>query len=250
MTTRNMFRGVLQNRAIDGHRAPAWATAVTRSNGNWYFEETPHQRPLDRFQLAGSGATRQYDHRTVKGYDYYYDLPALAQVAPAVPPAPAPVKLPPAVSVVVTQAYVDHRENRDSYFKRGDEVHISERQRQYYVVRDGKNLGGSKADGSPQEHGSCDPDWVAQFLNNGGFVPLDEALPAAPESGLYLSSTGRRKLRVVLNRPQRDVFPNDEGNVQFKIDNVYSTVRLSAETARDLASDLYRMARQLEKDNK
>lgn len=79
---------------------------------------------------------------------------------------------------------------------------------------------------------------------------LDEALPAAPKSGLYLSGTGQRKLSVFLHRPQRDWFPNDEGNVQFKIDGMERTVRLSPETARDLASDLYRMARQLEKDNK
>lgn len=88
------FKGVLSWRGMNGIPAPVWATAVSRLNGVWYFEESPHQRLHDRFQAISdrglAGAVRQYSPRSHRGFDYYYDLPPLPQVVPVAPPA-API---------------------------------------------------------------------------------------------------------------------------------------------------------------
>lgn len=151
----------------------------------------------------------------------------------------------PAISVIVTQAYVDHPDNNGSYFKVGDEVHISERQRQYYVVRNGEFYGGKMPDGGPAEHGSCDPEWVAECLSYGGFVNMADELPPVPDSTLYFSPTGRRQLELVMRR--KSDF-REHGIVELSIGGVFRKFRMDAATARDMAHDLYRMARQLEKD--
>lgn len=74
-------------------------------------------------------------------------------------------------------------------------------------------------------------------------VIVPEGLPPAPTSGLYLSRTGRRHLVVAPG-----YYSDAEGYVRLCIEG--KSIRLSSVTARDLASDLYRMARQLEKDEK
>lgn len=160
----------------------------------------------------------------------------------------------PAISVIVTQAYVDHPENKGSYFRVGDEVHISERQRQYYVVRNGEFLGGKPRNACAAEHGRCDPEWVAVTLSYGGFVnmadelppvprmdySLDDALPPAPTNELYVSNTGRRTASIRLELT----------SISISTDASPRRVRVSVETARAMAHDLIRMAAELERQEK
>lgn len=147
---------------------------------------------------------------------------------------------PPAISVLVTQAYVDHPDNNGSYFKVGDEVHISERQRQYYVVRNGEFYGGKLPDGGPAEHGCCDPEWVAECLSYGGFVNMADELPPVPESTLYFNHTERRQATLEISSTRE--------TIALGITGTCLRMRMTPETARAMAHDLYRMARLLEKE--
>lgn len=98
------------------------------------------------------------------------------------------------------------------------------------------------------------PEWTSRYsgpnsckLGTTFFLPPvvspEDQLPDAPTSGVYLSHTGRRVVRLELGNSingKTDI-------VILSIDGVFKRVRMTAETARAMASDLYRMARHLEK---
>lgn len=150
-----------------------------------------------------------------------------------------------AIVVIVTQAYLDHPDEVGTYFRVGDRIHIDALHRSYHVVRNGQPYGGVGAGGVPLEHGNCDPEWVASSLAYGGFIYEDEPLPEVPTSGIYFSPTGRRHGELLLRRKSE---VREHGVVELSIGGVFRKLRMSPETARAMAHDLYRMARQLEKD--
>lgn len=144
------------------------------------------------------------------------------------------------VIVIVTQAYLDHPDEVGTYFRVGDRIHIDARHRNYFVERDGKPYGGVGAGGVPLEHGACDPEWVATSLAYGGFVYEDEELPPVAESNIYFNLTGRRKATLELSS-SREL-------VALGVTGTALKVRLSPETAKVMAHDLYRLARLIEKE--
>lgn len=151
--------------------------------------------------------------------------------------------------VIVTQRYID--QNPSTYLKVNDVLILHFADGTYYVRRGGvlmlKMVRGRRV----PETASFTANWANHHINCGDFVEVDDELPPAPTSGLYLSVTGRRQLSARMLRKDNR-FPNAEGCVQLQlqIGGLFRTIHLDAVTARDLASDLYRMARQLEKDEK
>lgn len=149
--------------------------------------------------------------------------------------------------VIVTEGYI--LRNPASYLRSGDVLILDFNDLTYYVRRNNVIMSKVVRGRTVPDIASFTTAWANHHINCGNFAEPDEELPPAPTSGLYLSMTGRRQLSVRLH-PKNPRFPHDEGCVQLQIDGSFRTIRLDAVTARDLASDLYRMARQLEKDNK
>lgn len=149
--------------------------------------------------------------------------------------------------VIVTEGYV--LRNPATYLRSGDVLVLDFADLTYYVRRGRVVLSKMVRGRKVPDTGTFSEQWANHHINCGNFVEPDDELPPAPTSGLYLSVTGRRQLSVHLHRKAQR-FPDDVGCVQLQIDGIFRTIQLDAVTARDLASDLYRMARQLEKDDK
>lgn len=82
---------MLKNREFKGQAAPEWATAVTKLNGFWYWEESIEQKLGDRFCRCGvnfEDYTRTYGPSTSRGYAIMYLLPPLETEDDPLPPAP------------------------------------------------------------------------------------------------------------------------------------------------------------------
>lgn len=85
---------MLKNRKFKGQATPEWATAVTKLNKFWYWEESVNQKPGDRFcrcDLDFEDYTRTYDQSTYQGFDAAYLLPPPETEDDPLPPAPEEV---------------------------------------------------------------------------------------------------------------------------------------------------------------
>lgn len=85
---------MLKNREWNGQAAPAWATAVAKWRGIWYWEESIKQKLGDRFCRCGvdfEEYTRTYSEGTVTGCDVAYLLPPLETEDDPLPPVPESV---------------------------------------------------------------------------------------------------------------------------------------------------------------
>lgn len=82
-----MHTATLRDRTFYGEQAPDWATAVAKSNGFWYWEETLQQRDGDRFQNINCADAQTYESCTSRGFSLSYLLPPLQQDDP-LPPVP------------------------------------------------------------------------------------------------------------------------------------------------------------------
>ena len=219
--------------------APDWAVAILRfpQGGSepdiYFFEESFGQEEGMRYQRIDNPSNPSnvctYGRHSSRAGQFVAKLPPLAPPAPALP----------TLKLVVTAAYLTMPQNDGSYFQPGDIITIEEGHKLYGIQR------GSVALHKAERLASCDAKWVADCLAAGGFVEPEDYIPAAPTSGLYLSPTGNRQVSLKLEPAKAD----KAGQIVLEIGGVYRKVRLDAVTARDMASDLYRMARELEKDD-